>query len=127
MGYNVHTILKQNLIIFRSMIGLPTLLNKFIDIAGHEIDWHDKEDGWTEDRRKKVWIYNQLMLDQSKKLPAFTKSGYKKMSIPTELYNLILQSLKRNSTKCMYEELNEGTINRNWQRVNPDGSKGDDL
>ena len=68
------------------MIGLPNLLDKFIDITGHEIDWHDREDGWTEDRRKKIWNHNLLMIDQLKKLPAFTKSGYKKMSIPTELY-----------------------------------------
>ena len=109
------------------MIGLPTLLDKFIDITGHEIDWHDKEDGWTEERRKKIWNHNLLMLDQLKKLPAFTKSGYKIMSIPTELYNLILQSLKRNSTKYIDEELNERHFLPNWQRVNPDGSKGDDL
>ena len=36
--------------IFRSMIGLPTLLDKFIDITGHEINWHDREMGWTGNR-----------------------------------------------------------------------------
>ena len=111
---------------FRSMIGLPTLLDKFIDITGHEIDWYDKEDGWTEDRRKKIWYHNRLMLDQLEKLPAFTKSGYKKMSIPAELHNLILKSLKMKSTKYIDEELNESEIIRNWQRINPDGSKGDE-
>ena len=109
------------------MIGLPTLQDKFIDITGHEIDWYDKEDGWTEDRRKKIWNHNILTLDQYKNLPAFTRNGYKKMSMPTELHNLIVQSLKLNSTKFINEELNEGNINRNWQRVNPNGSKGDDF
>ena len=116
---------KQNLIILRSMIGLPNLLDKFIDITGHEIDWHDREDGWTEDRRKKIWSHNLSMIDQLKKLPAFTKSGYKKMSIPTELYKLILQILKQNSTKYIVEELNDHHFLSNWQRIYPDGSKGD--
>ena len=112
--------------IFRSMIGLPTLLDKFIDITGHEINWHDREDGWTEDRRNKIWSHNLLMMDQLKKLPAFTKSGYKKMNIPTELYQLILQILKQNSTKYIDEELNDHHFLSNWQRINPDGSKGDE-
>ena len=60
--------------------------DKFIDITGYEIDWHDREDGWTEDRRKRIWNHNLLMMDQRKKLPTFTKSGYKKMDIPPELY-----------------------------------------
>ena len=107
------------------MIGLHTLQDNFVDISGHEIDWYDEEDGWTEDRRKKIWYHNRLMLDQLEKLPAFTKSGYKKMSIPAELHNLILKSLKMKSTKYIDEELNENDILRNWQRVNPDGSKGD--
>ena len=101
------------------------MLDKFVDISGHEIDWHDKEDGWDLDRRKRIWNHNLLMVDQLKKLHAFTERGYKKMSIPTELHNLILQSLKRNSTKYMDEEL-DGFLS-NWQRVNPDGSKGADL
>ena len=112
--------------IFRSMIGLPTLLDKFIDITGHEIDWHNREDGWTEDRRKKIWYHNRLMLDQLEKLPAFTKSGYKKMSIPAELHNLILKSFKMKSTKYIDEELDENEIIINWQRINPDGSTGND-
>ena len=128
MGYirSLMRVLKKNFISFRSMIGLHTLQDKFIDITGHEIDWYDKEDGWTEDRRKKIWYHNRLMLDQLEKLPAFTKSGYKKMSIPAELHNLILKSLKMKSTKYIDEELNESEIIRNWQRINPDGSKGDE-
>ena len=109
------------------MIGLPTLQDKFIDITGHEIDWYDKEDGWTEDRRKKIWNHNILTLDQYKNLPAFTRNGYKKMSMPTELHNMILQSLRLNSTKFVDEERNENNILSNWQRVNPDGSKGNDF
>ena len=48
------------------------------------------------------------------------------MNIPTELYNVILQSLKLNSTKFIDEELyvTKPCILRNWLRVNPDGSKG---
>ena len=113
--------------ILRSMVGLPNLLDKFIDITGHEIDWHDRDDGWTDDRRKKIWNHNLLMIDQLKKLPAFTKSGYKKMSIPAELYQLILQILRHNSTKYIDEELNEQHhFLANWQRINSDGSKGDE-
>ena len=112
---------------FRSIIGLPTLLDKFIDITGHEIDWHDREDGWTEDRRKKIWYHNRLMLDQLEKLPAFTKSGYKKMSIPSELHNLIMKTLKMKSNKYIDEELDENDILMNWQRINPDGSTGNDF
>ena len=109
------------------MIGLPNLLDKFIDITGYEIDWHDRENGWTEDRRKRVWNHNLLMMDQRKKLPTFTKSGYKKMDIPPELYWSILQICKQNSTKYIDEELNEQDhFLANWQRINSDGSKGDE-
>ena len=100
--------------------------DKFIDITGYEIDWHDREDGWTEDRRKRVWNHNLLMMDQRKKLPTFTKSGYKKMDIPPELYWSILQICKQNSTKYIDEELNEHHFLANWQRINSDGSKGDE-
>ena len=100
--------------------------DKFIDITGYEIDWHDREDGWTEDRRKRVWNHNILMMDQRKKLPTFTKSGYKKMDIPPELYWSILQICKQNSTKYIDEELNEHHFLKNWQRINSDGSKGDE-
>ena len=100
--------------------------DKFIDITGYEIDWHDREDGWTEDRRKRIWNHNLLMMDQRKKLPTFTKSGYKKMDIPPELYWSILQICKQNSTKYIDEELNEHHFLKNWQRINSDGSKGDE-
>ena len=101
--------------------------DKFIDITGYEIDWHDREDGWTEDRRKRVWNHNLLMMDQRKKLPTFTKSGYKKMDIPPELYWSILQICKQNSTKYIDEELNEQHhFLANWQRINSDGSQGDE-
>ena len=101
--------------------------DKFIDITGYEIDWHDREDGWTEDRRKRVWNHNLLMMDQRKKLPSFTKSGYKKMDIPPELYWSILQICKQNSTKYIDEELSEQHhFLANWQRINSDGSKGDE-
>ena len=100
--------------------------DKFIDITGYEIDWHDREDGWTEDRRKRVWNQNLLMMDQRKKLPSFTKSGYRKMDIPPELYWSILQICKQNSTKYIDEELNEHHFMKNWQRINSDGSKGDE-
>ena len=36
--------------------------------SGHEIDWYDKEVGWTEDRRKKIWKHNILSWDQYKSL-----------------------------------------------------------
>ena len=101
--------------------------DKFIDITGYEIDWHDRENGWTEDRRKRVWNHNLLMMDQRKKLPSFTKNGYKKMDIPPELYWSILQICKQNSTKYIDEELNEQHhFLANWQRINSDGSKGDE-
>ena len=101
--------------------------DKFIDITGYEIDWHDREDGWTEDRRKRIWNHNLLMMDQRKKLPTFTKSGYKKMDIPPELYWSILQICKQNSTKYIDEELNEQVhFLANWQRINSDGRKGDE-
>ena len=101
--------------------------DKFIDITGYEIDWHDREDGWTEDRRKRGRSHNLLMMDQQKKLPSFTKSGYIKMDIPPELYWSILQICKQNSTKYIDEELSEQHhFLANWQRINSDGSKGDE-
>ena len=125
MGYirSLMRVLKQNFTSFRSMIGLHILQDIFVDITGHEIDWYDKEDGWTEDRRKKIWNTNIITLDQSENLPAYTKSGYKKMSTPTELHNLILKTLKMKSTKYIEDD---SDILLNWQRINPDGSTGND-
>ena len=95
-------------------------------ITGHQIDWYNKEDGWTEERRQQIWRQKSLVLNQFENLHGYTKSGYKEMNIPTELYNLILQSLKLNSTKFIEEELyvTKPCILRNWLRINPDGSKG---
>ena len=70
MGYirSLMRVLKQNFTSFRSMIGLHILQDIFVDITGHEIDWYDKEDGWTEERRKKIWNHNILSWDQYKYL-----------------------------------------------------------
>ena len=74
---------------------------------------------------KKGGVKNQLFA-QNVCHNIATKSGYKKMNIPTELYQLILQILKQNSTKYIDEGLNDHHFLSNWQRIYPDGSKGDE-
>ena len=64
------------------MIGLHTLQDNFVDISGHEIDWYDEEDGWTEDRRKKIWYHNRLMLDQLGKVTCIYKKWLQKNEYP---------------------------------------------
>ena len=74
---------------------LPTLRKEYlIDITGHQIDWYNSEDGWTEQRRHNALRENNLMMENIKKVPTFTKYGYNKMSIPNKLHHQILKSSK---------------------------------
>ena len=47
------------------------------------------------------------MIENIKKVPTFTKFGYKKMSIPNDLHHQILKSFNLNSSKLTDEIMHE--------------------
>ena len=94
------------------------------DITGHQIDWHNSEDGWTDQRRHNILRANNFMMDNLKKVPAFTKYGYKKMSMPKKLHHQLLKSFNLNSSKLIDEKLHEKDAISNSQQVTINGTTG---
>ena len=94
----------------------------FKDIWGYTINWLNPEDGWTKMRQQLTYTIRQMTIDQIEMMPALTKYGYKKMKIPTDLFQSILQA-KLNST--MYpEKCKEEWPMYNCIRIKENGSKG---
>ena len=98
--------------------------DQLIDIWGYKINWYNKEDGWTDLRRNLILKHNNKMINKIKEMPAFTKYGYKKMEIPVELHNFILQSMKQNSSGLVNEPCTQDDPFHNCQRVKNDGTIG---
>ena len=105
-------------------INNPIEQKYLIDITGHQIDWHNSEDGWTDQRRHNILRANNFMMENLKKVPAFTKYGYKKMSMPKKLHHQILKSFNLNSTKLIDEIMHPRDAVSNWQRVTKNGTTG---
>lgn len=61
----------------------------FKDLWGFEHNWFDPEDGWDESKRNLFITWQRRGQYQSKNIPKYTKHGYKKMEIPSKLYELI--------------------------------------
>ena len=72
-----------------SRLTLPT----FKDLWGFEVQWQNTEDGWNPRRRERLIDLENKIIDQVAEMPAFTKEGYKKMKIPSHLYDLITQTV----------------------------------
>ena len=64
------------------------------------------------------------MMEQFKNVPAYTKYGYKKMSMPKKLHHLILKSINLNSSKLIDEKLHEKDAISNSQQVTINGTTG---
>ena len=101
--------------------------DQLIDIWGYKINWYNKEDGWTDLRRNLILKHNKKMINKIKEMPAFTKCGYKKMKIPVELHNYILQSMKHNSSGLVTEKCEHDDPFHNCQRVKDDGTLGNNI
>ena len=72
-----------------SRLNQPT----FTDLWGFEVQWQNTEDGWNPRRRERLIDLENKIIDQVAEMPAFTKQGYKKMKIPSHLYDLITQTI----------------------------------
>ena len=90
------------------------------DAWGKEINWHDREDGWNEERRKLFLEDYKLSILQSKTMPAYTQKGYVKMKIPSQLYELINQA--KDGAKIVTESC--VSIRQNCARIKEDGTVG---
>ena len=120
---------KSNLCLtFRSslpdQVDNPLQQEYLIDITGNQIDWYNNEDGWTDQRRHNVLRANNLMMENIKKVPSFTKYGYKKMSIPNKLHHHILKSFNLNSSKLTDEIMHERDPLSSGQEVINNGITG---
>ena len=95
-----------------------------MDITGHQIDWYNSEDGWTEQSRHHIILANKAMFEQNENLPAYTKYGYQKLDMPKKLHQLILKSFNHTSSKLIDESFIPHTATNNWQRVTNTGKIG---
>ena len=102
----------------------------FTDLWGFEVQWQNTEDGWNPRRRERLIDLENKIIDQVAEMPAFTKEGYKKMKIPSHLYDLITQTINPEVIKtewCDDFELSDGAWYPlyNCARIKEDGvSKG---
>ena len=109
-----------------SRLNQPT----FTDLWGFEVQWQNTEDGWNPRRRERLIDLENKIIDQVAEMPAFTKEGYKKMKIPSHLYDLITQTINPEVIKtewCDDFELSDGAWYPlyNCARIKEDGvSKG---
>ena len=105
-----------------SRLTLPT----FKDLWGFEVQWQNTEDGWNPRRRERLIDLENKIIDQVAEMPAFTKEGYKKMKIPSHLYDLITQTINPEVIKtewCDDFELSDGAWYPlyNCARIKEDG------
>ena len=94
----------------------------FTDLWGFKHNWQDPEDGWDEKQRKLFISRQKEGIFQTKRIPEYTKHGYKKMPMPPKLYKIIYD-LRKNSSfftpePCVVDQLS------NCMRKNKDGIKG---
>ena len=105
-----------------SRLNQPT----FTDLWGFEVQWQNTEDGWNPRRRERLIDLENKIIDQVAEMPAFTKEGYKKMKIPSHLYDLITQTVNPEVIKtewCDDFELSDGAWYPlyNCARIKEDG------
>ena len=105
-----------------SRLNQPT----FTDLWGFEVQWQNTEDGWNPRRRERLIDLENKIIDQVAEMPAFTKEGYKKMKIPSHLYDLITQTINPEVIKtewCDDFELSDGAWYPlyNCARIKEDG------
>ena len=98
---------------------LDTTKPTYTDLWGYEMDWYNLEDGWTEMRRKNMSKIEERLRYQMKRIPGFTKIGYKKMKMPKKLHQLILKA--RQTDNFTYPDCEADWAMFNCQRVTKDG------
>ena len=96
----------------------------FKDLWGFEHNWLDPEDGWDDEKRKLFITMQKKGLYQVKHIPKYTTNGYKKMEIPTRLYELIREIRKTADFKL---ETCDGNYLINCHRIKENGKKGTTL
>ena len=79
------------------------------DLWGFQFDLYNPKDGWTPYKRKTVAKVDKLCEIQSKSLPAFSKLGYWKTKIPSNLYELI-KNVTREQSIVIPEECHKDAI-----------------
>lgn len=92
-------------------------LNKssFKDSWGFRYNWTDLEDGWNYEKKILAVEYKLSLAQRQNDVPKFTKSGYKKMTIPKELYNLIMKA--RNESQLTPEHCDMPNPYNNCYRI----------
>ena len=65
---------------------------------------------------------NKSTVDQIKTMPNFTKNGYMKMKMPTQLYQVILEAKQNSIISSEYCDVNWPIYN--CVRIKEDGTKG---
>lgn len=64
------------------------------DLWGYPVNWTNPQDGWDDEMRQSMLQLTHYIKEQSSQLAPYTQRGYKKISIPSLLYNHILGGYK---------------------------------
>ena len=87
----------------------------FTDMWGYTVNWTDPEDGWNEARRRQVLNLRTKMKKQMSEVPHFTKNGYKKMKMPGNLHQFLLE--RRNLSDVSHEDCKTWDPSYNCQKI----------
>ncbi|XP_059089948.1 uncharacterized protein LOC131885796 isoform X2 [Tigriopus californicus] len=90
----------------------------FEDVAGFKVQWNDPEDGWDEEKREDLLLIHSKNLLQPRYVPKLTKTGYRKIKIPDELYEFLLE--QRNIFDLSWENCGHGAHQNCDRRLDGD-------
>ena len=96
---------------------------KIKDLWGHVVDWKNSDEGWNELARKNFLQYHKVVIERTKKVPAFTKNGYKIMKMPVELLEYIQNSKKLTALKTEDREGDPWPVH-NYRSIHENGTTG---
>ena len=96
---------------------------KIKDLWGHVVDWKNSDEGWNESARKNFLQYHKVVIERTKKVPAFTKYGYKIMKIPEELLEYIENSKKLTALQTEVREGDPWPVH-NYRSIHENGTTG---
>ena len=66
------------------------------DHFGIKTDWMNPDNGWYQHRRLEWMIFRRMINEQLANVPKFTELGFKKLTIPKELYKVIVEQSDEN-------------------------------
>ena len=86
----------------------------FIDMWGFKVNWTNLDDGWTDARRRRVLSLRSKMKKQMTQVPKFTKVGIKKVKVPKNLHEFLMNN--RNLSSVTYEGIDVSILSKSLKQ-----------